>query len=98
MRWLRNIIQLIQLRNAETDFAAFRKFHRIAQEIQQHLAEAGFIHPHHVRQRRKRFIPKGQPFPLRPLPDNLGHVVEKRRQNDLGCAQFGSAGLDFAKV
>ena len=79
----RLLLTAAQRRDAQQHFPRFGEFDRVAEQIQQHLAQPLFIGHHAVRQRRRRLQFKEQIFLLRPHADNARDAVQKAAEMDV---------------
>ena len=84
--------------HAQRHAALPRKFNRIAEQIQQNLAQAALIALHNDGKARVFEMMKLQPFLLRPQPKHVHNHAQRVAQVELPRFNGEAAGLDFGQI
>src|SRR3546814_12311867 len=75
----RRILVLRNDRDVQTDFARIGELHGVAEQIDQHLAQALFVTHHVTRQIGRKDADEGYRLFLGPDPDDGGDAVQDRK-------------------
>ena len=86
------------LADAKRHFPVFRIFHRVIQNVQQHLPQPLFVNMHAVRHVRAEIRRKPQPFLMRPNVNHVRQFRQKAGEIEVNRTQDHLLRLDFGHV